>query len=301
MPMKLKKSETDEQLKIERIMYARQYSLTLDKRRCVVCELCEIVCPREAIQVVKPAEGEETTSPRLEIDVELCQYCGICNAICPFGALELKIDGEKVVPVVKFESFPQLIREIEIDDEKCPVGCTVCVDACPLKLITVKVVDDEGREVEDAELYPDEERLRVTVELDKEYCPVCRVCEYKCPYDAIHTQKVIYGHIRVDTDLCPEGCRECVDACPIPEVLQLSEDGKVVVNDLFCVYCGACRVVCPVEGAISLERTVIRHTPVHSGAWNKALEKLTSTKDMTKELRSRAVIKVKESVERRLA
>ena len=300
MPMKLQKFETDEQLKIERIMYTRRYSLTLDKRRCVVCELCETVCPREAIHVVKPEDGEQAP-PKLEIDVELCQYCGICNAICPFGALELKINGEKTIPVVKFESFPQLIRDIKIDAEKCPVGCTVCMDTCPLKLITVKVVDEEGRPVENVDLYPEKERLKVTVEIEKEYCPVCRLCEYKCPYDAIHTQKIIYGHISVKNELCPEGCRECVEACPIPEALQISEDGRVVASDLFCVYCGACRIVCPVEGAISLERTVIRHTPVHSGAWNKALEKLTSTKGMAKELRSRALIKVKESVERRLA
>jgi len=131
----IQKFETDEQLKIERIMYTRRYSLTLDKRRCVVCELCETVCPREAIHVVKPEDGEQAP-PKLEIDVELCQYCGICNAICPFGALELKINGEKTIPVVKFESFPQLIRDIKIDTEKCPVGCTVCMDTCPLKLIS---------------------------------------------------------------------------------------------------------------------------------------------------------------------
>jgi len=68
---------------------------------------------------------------------------------------------------------------------------------------------------------------------------------------------------------------------------------------LHCVYCGVCRIVCPEEGALELQRTNIRHTPVHSGAWNKALEKLTSTKELTKELKTKGSTKVRESVEKR--
>ena len=49
------------------------------------------------------------------------------------------------------------------------------------------------------------------------------------------------------------------------------------VKDSNCVYCGACKIVCPEEGALELNRTRIRHTEIRSGAWNKALEKLTST------------------------
>jgi formate hydrogenlyase subunit 6/NADH:ubiquinone oxidoreductase subunit I len=69
---------------------------------------------------------------------------------------------------------------------------------------------------------------------------------------------------------------------------------------MFCVYCGACKVVCPAEEALELKRTKISHTPVHSGAWNKALEKLASPIDMTKELKAKGSRKVMESVEKRL-
>jgi len=79
------------------------------------------------------------------------------------------------------------------------------------------------------------------------------------------------------------------------------EDKKVHVNELHCVYCGVCKIVCPVEEALELQRTSIRHTPIRSGAWNKALEKLTSTKEMTKELRAKGLTKARESVEKRLA
>ena len=72
------------------------------------------------------------------------------------------------------------------------------------------------------------------------------------------------------------------------------------VNEMFCVYCGACKVVCPVEEALELKRTSVRHTPVSSGAWNKALERLASPIEMTKELKAKGSRKVLESVEKRL-
>jgi predicted molibdopterin-dependent oxidoreductase YjgC len=77
------------------------------------------------------------------------------------------------------------------------------------------------------------------------------------------------------------------------------DDDKVRVNESFCVYCGACRNVCPVGGALELQRMGIRHTSVKSGAWNKALEKLASTKEISKELRAKGAIKAKEMVDRR--
>jgi hypothetical protein len=65
------------------------------------------------------------------------------------------------------------------------------------------------------------------------------------------------------------------------------------------VYCGVCKVVCPEKDALELDRTFIRHTPVQSGAWNKALETLASTKVMTKELRTKSTKRAKESVKKR--
>jgi Fe-S-cluster-containing hydrogenase component 2 len=91
-----------------------------------------------------------------------------------------------------------------------------------------------------------------------------------------------------------------LDVCPITGTLYFSEeDKKVHVDETFCVYCGACKIVCPVDGALELKRTKITHTPVHSGAWNKALERLTSPVEMAKELKATSSRKLKESVEKR--
>jgi len=304
MPMKLMKTDTDNELTVERILHAKRYSLTLDKTLCTGCGICKEICPREAIEIKKvpKAEGEKAKPPTINVSEEKCHYCGICESICTFGALKVRVDGEHVIPVIKTESFPQLLREIEVDTTKCDVGCVDCKEACPLNLIKVTVRSPDGEEVKDIESRLDKENLRVDVEIKKDLCPCCRLCEAKCPEGAIRVRKIFYGIIRINREKCPEGCQDCLDVCPIPGALYLSEeDGKVHVNELFCVYCGACKIVCPVEEALELQRTHIRHTPVRSGAWNKALEKLTSTKEMTKELRAKGLDKAQESVEKRLA
>jgi ferredoxin len=81
----------------------------------------------------------------------------------------------------------------------------------------------------------------------------------------------------------------------------LGEDGKVHVNDLYCTYCGACKVVCPVDEALSVKRGKILHEPVHSGTWNKALERITSPVDAVKELKATAAQKRHEAVAKRFS
>jgi len=299
--MKLLKNETENELMIEMILHAKRYSLTLDKARCTGCGICMEVCPREAIEVKKTpkGDGEKAKPPTIDISEEKCHYCGMCDPICPFGALKVRINGEYMIPVINSESFPQLIREIEVDTTKCDLDCVDCEKACPLELIKVSVHAPDGEEVTDIASRPNKENLTVTVDIEKDFCPCCRLCEIKCPEGAIHVEKIFYGNLRINREKCPEDCQDCLDVCPIPEALYLSDDGKVYVNELYCVYCGVCKIVCPEEGALELYRTYIRHTPVRSGAWNKALEKITSTKVMTKELRTKSSTRAKESVRKR--
>ncbi len=303
MPMKLLKTETDKELTIERVLHAKRYALTLNKALCKGCGICVEICPREAIEIKKfpKAEGDKIEPPTIDIDKEKCHYCGMCDPICPFGAIDVKVDGKHLASVVEKESFPQLIREITVDTAKCALDCTDCEEACPLELISVSVRTPDGKPVKDIGSQPDKKKLKVVVDIDKDLCPCCRLCEVKCPDDAIRVHKTFHGLLKILPEKCPEDCQDCLDVCPITGALYLSEeDGKVHVNELYCVYCGACKIVCPEEGALELQRTLIRHTPLRSGAWNKALEKLTSTKEMTKELQAKSTTKVKETVEKRL-
>ena len=285
------------------VLHTKNYSLTLNKSKCVGCGVCMEICPKEAIQVTRTPkeEGREAKPPTVTVNEEKCHFCGICVAFCPFGALTLKINGEPVNPVVESESFPQLIREISVDETKCGVECLEIEEPCPLGLIKVSARTRDGKEVTDVKSMKDKKNLKVVVEIDKESCPCCRVCETKFPSGAIQVKKIFEGKHRIDNTKCPEGCHDCLDVCPFPNVLVLSEDGKVQVNEQNCVYCGACRIACPVEGALEFARIRIRHTEIRSGTWNKALEKLTSTQAVAKELQSKSAKRLHESVKNRFS
>jgi 4Fe-4S ferredoxin len=302
MPMKHQKTENKQQLTIERIHHAKRYTLSLDKSICQSCQLCTLICPKEAINTqIQPKIEGKAQKPLVVIDEKLCHYCGMCQAICPYGAIQIQIDSQPFNAVIDKESFPQLIREIQVDTTKCPLDCNECEEACPLDLIRVTVQSQNEKNVENIQSTK-QPSSKVKVEIKELQCPACRICEIKCPKDAIRVRRIFYGKLRINQEKCPEGCRDCLDVCPITGALYWSEeDKKVHVNELFCVYCGTCQIVCPEPEALELQRTRILHTPVRSGAWNKALEKLATTKDMAKELTAKGFSKARESVEKLLA
>jgi len=261
-------------------MYAKRFSLIFDREKCVGCTLCKDICPREAITLKpSPKKEGETNHHIVDVDQQKCDYCGMCEAICPFGAVTHLTNGERLIAVVKSESFPTLLREVTVDMVKCKTNCTDCADACPLEIITV-------------------DTKKPDVEIDKELCPTCMWCQVACPTGAIHVCKAFNGGIKINREKCPEGCVACADVCPV-NALRVGEDGKVYVEDMYCIYCGTCIPVCPKPEALTVYRTSIRHTPVKSGAWNKALEKLTSTQGKGREIRAKVLAKAAEAAKKR--
>jgi 4Fe-4S ferredoxin len=304
MPLKTVKKDAADTLTLEWVLQVKNYKLTLDKTRCVGCQICSLACPKDAIKLDKQPKtpGQKTKKPKVDIDLEKCIFCGICDVSCPYGAIKFTLNGEHALSVLDKKSYPEMIRDIKVDTHQCPKDCVECEDACPLSLIKITRVGYDGKQVEAiASLPPSQKnRVQINLEIQKEYCPTCRLCEFKCTPGAIKVRKFIEGKIAIDQKKCPDGCTDCLDVCPITGTLYLSDkDRKVYVNELFCVYCGACKVVCPVDDALTLKRTKIHHTPVRSGAWNKALEKLTSPVDAVKELKARGSQKAKETVCRR--
>jgi 4Fe-4S ferredoxin len=199
------------------------------------------------------------------------------------------------------DSYPQLVRDISVDTRKCEKECVECEKACPLSLIKISKVGFDGKTIQDmATLTPNEKkRVHVNLEIQKDYCPTCKLCEVKCNQAALKVNKAFEGKISVNQAKCPEGCTDCLDVCPIPGALLLGEDKKVHVNELLCTYCGACKNVCPIDDALSVKRTKVNHTPIHSGTWNKALERITSPEDANKELKSQAAQSRRKVVEKR--
>ncbi len=295
MPVKRYKTEDEDQLSIGQILYVKRFALTVDKKLCRGCAVCKLVCPREAITlkpVPKPPNGK-ARPPVISIDENRCDFHAICAVVCPFGAIKVTVNDEQKAPTVEKEAYPTIPRHIQINSESCSRGCKVCEEKCPLGIISVSVEPLMRGEHEKKGRF--EHSKKTKVEIRKELCATCRVCELECPEKAIKVTKLFEGSIRIESDLCMDGCQDCLDVCPV-NALYLDEDDKVQVNDAICVYCGACVNVCPRSGALQVKRTSIHHTPIRSGAWNKALEKLTSTSGLDRELQAKRMKKAREAV-----
>jgi 4Fe-4S ferredoxin len=305
MPLQTVKKETVDELSLEWILHVKNYKLNVDKSVCAGCQICSLACPKEAIKIEKQAKthGQKTQKAKIDVDLSKCNFCGICDVLCPYGAVRVTVDGKHILSVLEKESFPQIVRDIKPDPSKFSLDRRKSEEACPIGLIRVHFSTADGKPVENpislSEL--EQRSIKVGVEVDKEHCPSCGMCETKLPKGAMHVRRLISGKLAINAEKCPPGCTDCLDVCPITGALYLSEDEKKVrANEMFCVYCGACKIVCPVDEALDFKRTSINHTPVRSGAWNKALERLTSPTEMTKELKAKRSLKARESVKKRM-
>jgi 4Fe-4S ferredoxin len=237
----------------------------------------------------------------VDVDLAKCNFCGICDVTCPYGAIKVTLNDQHNLSIIEKDSYPQLVRDIAVDTRKCEKECVKCESACPFSLIKISKVGFDGKPIQDIHaLSPNEKkRVQITLDIQKDYCPTCKACEVKCTPGAIKVKKAFEGKININQEICPEGCTDCLDVCPIPGALVLGEDKKVHINESLCTYCGACKNVCPVDEALSVKRTKILHTPIHSGTWNKALERITSPADAAKELKAQAAQNRRKVVEKR--
>ena len=299
MPLKLYTAVDGKTFSIGRVLYAKKFGLTVDRDICKGCDVCKVVCPREAINLKPIPKGVDGKAkpPIIEVDVQKCDYHGECAATCPFGAIHLTVNGERKLPVVEKECYPELIRDIEIDSENCEPGCRLCEEKCPLNAITVRFEPLTPEEIAEKKIKvePGTTSQRTIVDVNTELCACCKVCEDICPVKVIKVTKFFNGHIKIYQERCPEGCHDCLDVCPV-NAIYLGEDGKVYVNEKFCIYCKACVNVCPEPEALEVARTSVRHTPVKSGAWNKALENLTSVVGVNREFKAKKTAKAIEAI-----
>ncbi len=58
--------------------------------KCVACQMCEFVCPPEAIKIVAgeyPDSNVEKYPKRFDLNMLRCIYCGLCEEACPEEAI----------------------------------------------------------------------------------------------------------------------------------------------------------------------------------------------------------------------
>jgi 4Fe-4S ferredoxin len=284
---KVIKTDTPERQTLLRPMVTRRYELVADHTLCCGCSICVTVCPREAITLSAAAlaEGRLTARPRIDIEPDKCNFCGECVALCPTHALSMTVNGEVEVPVLKGKAFPMLIRTMRVDQAICEATADAAyIENCPTGAISGEIVRDVEGGVQGV--------LNAQVARDK--CINCTHCMEQGPKGAFAVVKPYQGRVLLDESLCPAGCQACADVCPSRAI---TYDGqRVHVDRRFCLFCSACENVCPAPGAIRIVRTGFVHTPIQSGAWAKAVEKLVSYQEVAREYDVKGQAKRREAV-----
>jgi 4Fe-4S ferredoxin len=102
MPLKTQKLDTAETLTLEWILHVKTYKLTLDRTRCVGCQICSLACPKNAITLTKQPKTEamKTKPAKVDVDLAKCNFCGICDVTCPYGAIQVTLNGQHTLNVV---------------------------------------------------------------------------------------------------------------------------------------------------------------------------------------------------------
>lgn len=58
------------------------------EERCIVCRLCEVICPAQAISIESHERSDGVRKAiRYDIDMTKCIYCGFCQEACPVDAI----------------------------------------------------------------------------------------------------------------------------------------------------------------------------------------------------------------------
>jgi 4Fe-4S ferredoxin len=131
-----------------------------DETKCDACKVCVEACPEECITVEREVASDKIEG-QVDIDQKMCCTCTWCSRSCPTEAIKV----EKI-----FEG------DIEFFPEKCPGGCSTCVEICPANAIylpsSVPASQMKGK-------------VEPTIAVNKDFCILCGACVNACPGEDI--------------------------------------------------------------------------------------------------------------------
>lgn len=296
------KHRNDKEMTLERPMVTRHYEMHWDLDRCVGCQMGPTVCPKEALTHIdgEIIDGRMTTPPSVDVDPEKCVFCGICVETCPVHAIDMKVNGKHEIPVLEYDAYPEIRGHITFTKSDFDFSKKdLVINNCPTEIISYDEEND-------------------TMLIQYEDCIRCRQCEVASDGAFTVTQRW-EGSVELHRDRCVEGCFACADVCPT-RALYINDEGDLVLADYYCIKCGACMHVCPIqpkfekedftfesqgltltrtkkkminedELAIKVERWRVNHNPVKSAAWIEALRKLADDKASAVEIDRKRALK----------
>ena len=297
-----RKTQTEHEIILERAMVTRHYLMTWDLDRCVGCQIGPLVCPKEAITHVagEIADGRLVSKPSVAIDAEKCVLCGMCEVMCPKNAITLTINGKRENPVQTYGAFPHLVEATEFNKAAFDWRRKdFVIENCPTNVISY----DEAAD---------------TLTVDQAHCIRCRQCEVASD-GAFQVVQPWQGQVTLHRERCVAGCLACADICPT-RALHIDDAGELVLADYYCIKCGACMQVCPIQAEyedyevtfesqgvtktvvhqrmtngdvlpVVVERWRVGHTPVQSAAWIETLGKMAGEKASAVEIDRKRALK----------
>jgi 4Fe-4S ferredoxin len=131
-----------------------------DSDYCDGCNVCAEACPSDAIKVTREVAGKRNLGKVSIIDEECCT-CRWCAVNCPTEAITVN----KI-----FEG------EITFHPEKCPGGCSTCVDVCPANAIYLPT-PLPAKQMKG--------KIEANIAVNKDFCILCGACVNACPGEDI--------------------------------------------------------------------------------------------------------------------
>ena len=270
------KRETADHLELTLRMYVDEVRLHLDKRACLKCDICSLVCPREAVTIIAGEEDLDIT-----IDPRVCVMCEVCAHFCPVGAVTLSYNGVPKAVFAEQRGLAPFLPKILMEKDKCvlpcpplpeeephwcrqqlklvagaaegcPKQCRKCLEACPREAI---ILDATAQTIPEPDL-----------------CLRCSQCLTVCEYEAIRVNPQFRGVVAIDAVKCPPECVKCINLCPVKAIVR--EGSRVYVKLETCSYCGVCRNICDYEAIAFTREEVVAEPGEFSLAWEHAVAKL---------------------------
>lgn len=242
------------------------FRVSIDKKKCISCGLCEQSCKAEAIQVKD-----------FSVDHSRCVDCFNCISSCKKNSIHYRFK-----PAFKKEA-EEIKKDTPVADALTPnksmissntrrrflaTGATI---AATLPVVSA-VARTAAGSVEKKVVNPLTPPGSIGLERFKDKCTGCHLCVVHCPSQVLYPAGLQFGlgyalkpHMAYIDSYCNYECTVCADVCPNQAIELASVDDKMTtqvgIAEFFlerCIVetentdCGACSEHCPTQ-AVHME------------------------------------------------
>jgi len=223
----------------------------IDPELCTHCLECIGACPQDGIAFAfhRPF-GKSSSAGDASGDRGRRRFLGVLAALAGGGLAQmLRVKTLDAAPAKLKTVIPPGGRSGDEFLQRC-AACHACVAVCP-----TRVLEPSGLENGVIGLG------KVRMAYGRAYCSYeCNACLGVCPTGALSyyplgmKQKIKIGSSKLDRELClpyekEQDCAACHEVCPTGAI-EMKRQKKVfgpVLNDDYCIGCGACEHACPVQ------------------------------------------------------